>query len=62
MLESMFDSNDASMYAPSINSESIRKVQETTPINMGTKKDPKLVYIESQCSPFEIIQFKKLLT
>jgi hypothetical protein len=38
MFESMFDSNDASTYAPSINSECVRKVKETPPINMGTKK------------------------
>jgi hypothetical protein len=62
VLESMFDSNDASTSAPSIDSESVRKVQETIPINMGTKKDPKLVYIGSQCSPSEITQFTELLT
>ena len=42
-------------------SESVRKVQETIPINLGTEKDPKLVYIGSQCSPFEIARFTELL-
>jgi ribonuclease HI len=62
VLESMFDSNDATTFAPSIDSESVRKVQESIPINLGTEKDPKLVYIGSQCSPFDIAQFKELLT
>jgi hypothetical protein len=43
----MFDSNDATTSSPSIDSESVRKVQETIPINLGTEKNPKLVYIGS---------------
>jgi hypothetical protein len=58
----MFDSNDATTSTPSIDSESVRKVQEAIPINLGTEKDTKLVYIGSQCSPYEITQFMKLLT
>jgi hypothetical protein len=62
VLESMFDSNDATTYAPSIDSESVRKVQKTIPINVGTEKDPKLVYIGTHCSLSEISQFMDLLT
>ena len=40
ILESIFDSNDATTSAPSIDSEFVRKVQEAIPINLGTKKDP----------------------
>jgi hypothetical protein len=61
ILEYMFDSNDATTSSPSIDSEFVRKVQEAIPINLGTEKDPKLVYIGSQCSPSEIAQFTKLL-
>jgi hypothetical protein len=45
MVEYMFDSDDASTFSPSINIESIRKVQETTPINLEIEEDPKRVYI-----------------
>jgi hypothetical protein len=62
MLESMFDYNDASTFALSIDSESIKKVQETILIIIGTEKDPKLVHIGSQCSPSKITQLIELLT
>jgi ribonuclease HI len=62
VLESMFDFNDATTSAPSIDSEFVRKVQEAIPINLGTEKYPKLVHIGSHISPSEIGQFTKLLT
>ena len=61
-LESMFDSDDATTSAPSIDSESVRKVQEAIPVNLGSEKDPKLVYIGAQCSPPEVAQVTELLT
>jgi ribonuclease HI len=62
VLESMFDSDDATTSAPSIDSESVRKVQEAIPVNLGSEKDPKLVYIGAQCSPSEVTQVTGLLT
>jgi hypothetical protein len=59
-LKSIFDSKGASTSTLNNNNESIRQVQEATLVNLGTKEDPKWVYIGKQCSVNEITKFNEL--